>query len=231
MADDGRVITGRPVTVAAACADEQPAMLPLPAEPSGPARLLQARVDGRARVCVRQNYYSVPARYAGRRLPVRLSATTVEVLDGPQMVARHERAAGRYGEILVLDHYLEVLRRKPGALPGAAALAQARAAGTFTTAHQGYWDAARRRHGDAAGTRALIEVLLAHRTLPAAAIEAAMARAAASGALDAQAVIIDARRRAGRQVAPVIPLGALARYDRPVPALDAYDQLLIRTMP
>jgi len=62
MADDGRVIIGRPVTVAAACADEQPAMLPLPAEPFDPARLLQARVDGRARVCVRQNYYSVPAR-------------------------------------------------------------------------------------------------------------------------------------------------------------------------
>jgi transposase len=231
IVDDGRVITGRPVTVAAAFAEEQLAMMPLAAEPFDPARLLQARVDARARVCVRQNYYSVPARYAGRRLPVRLSATTVEVLDGPQMVARHERAAGRYAEILVLDHYLEVLARKPGALPGAAALAQARAAGTFTTAHQGYWDAARRRHGDAAGTRALIEVLLAHRTLPAAAIEAAMARAAASGALDAQAVIIDARRRAGRQVAPVIPLGALARYDRPAPALDAYDQLLTRTMP
>jgi hypothetical protein len=37
-----------------------------------------------------------------------------------------------------------------------------------------------------------------------------------------QAVLIDARRRAGRQVAPVIPIGSLARYDRPAPALDAY---------
>ena len=59
---------------------------------------------------------------------MRLSATTVEVLDGPRVVARHERAAGKYAEILVLDHYLEVLRRKPGALPGATALARARAA-------------------------------------------------------------------------------------------------------
>jgi hypothetical protein len=49
--------------------------------------------------------------------------------------------------------------------------------------------------------------------------------------LDAQAVLIDARRQAGRQVAPVIPIGALARYDRPAPALDAYDQLLTRTIP
>ncbi|HEY2689953.1 MAG TPA: IS21 family transposase [Streptosporangiaceae bacterium] len=231
MVDDGRVITGRPVTIAAAFAEEQLAMLPLPAEPFDPARLLQARVDARARVCVRQNYYSVPVRYAGRRLPVRLSASGIEILDGPRVVARHERAAGKYAEILVLDHYLEVLRRKPGALPGATALAQARAAGTFTAAHQQYWDAARRKHGDAAGTRALIEVLLAHRTLSAAAVQAAMTTAIASGVLDAQAVLIDARRQAGRQAAPVIPLGALARYDRPAPALDAYDQLLSRTIP
>src|SRR2546429_4831990 len=135
MADDGRVITGRPVTVAAAFADEQLAMMPLPAEPFDPARLLQARVDSRARVCVRQNYYSVPARYAGRRLPVRLSATAVEILDGPRTVARHDRTAGKYAEILVLDHYLEALRRKPGALPGASALAQAPAAGASPAPH------------------------------------------------------------------------------------------------
>ena len=155
----------------------------------------------------------------------------MEVPGGPRVVARHERAAGKYAETLVLDHYLEVLRRKPGALPGATTLARPRAAGTFTAAHQAYWDAARRKHGDAAGTRALIEVLLAHRTLPAAAVEAAMTRAITSGVLDAQAVLIDARRQAGRQVAPVIPIGALARYDRPAPGLDAYDELLTRTIP
>jgi hypothetical protein len=162
---------------------------------------------------------------------VRLAATAVEVLDGGTVVARHERAAGKYAEILTLDHYLEILRRKPGALPGATALAQAKAAGTFTTAHQQYWDAARRDRGDAAGTRALIEVLLAHRTLPAAALQAAMSKAASSGILDPQVVIIDARRQAGGQVAPVIPIGALARYDRPAPALTAYDQLLTRSAP
>jgi transposase len=231
IVDDGRVITGRPVTIAAAFAAEQPAMLPLPAEPFDPARLLQARVDGRARVCVRQNYYSVPARYAGRRLPVRLSARTVEVLDGPQVVARHERAAGKYTEVLSLDHYLEVLKYKPGALPGATALAQARAAGVFTGAHQQYWDASRHSHGDGAGTRMLIEILLAHRTLPAAALTAALTRAMSSGVLDPQAVLIDARRQAAGQAAPVIPIGALARYDRPAPALDAYDKLLTRSAP
>ena len=226
IVDDGRVITGRPVTVAAAFAAEQPAMLPLPAEVFDPARLLQARVDNRARVCVRQNYYSVPARYAGRRLAVRLSARAVEALDGPQVVAAHQRAAGKHAEVLTLDHYLEVLKYKPGALPGATALAQARAAGAFTASHQAYWDAARHARGDAGGTRALTEVLLGHRALPAAALTQAMDKAVTSGALDPQAVLIDARRLAGAPVAPVIPIGALARYDRPAPALDGYDALL-----
>jgi transposase len=227
--DDGRVITGRPVTIAAAFAAEQPAMMPLPAEMFDPARLLQARVDNRARICVRQNHYSVPARYAGRRLTVQLSAMTVQALDGPQAVAVHERAAGKHAEILVLDHYLEVLRFKPGALPGATALAQARASGAFTPSHQRYWDAARRVRGDAAGTRALTEVLLGHRTLPAAALTEAIDRAVSSGALDPQAVLIDARRLAAGPAAPVIPIGALARYDRPAPALAGYDQLLSGT--
>jgi transposase len=231
LADDTRVITGRPVTIAAAFAAERAHLMPLPSEAFDPARLLAARVDNRARVSVRQCHYSVPARYVGRRLAVRLSATTVEVLDGATIVARHDRAAGRYVEVLILDHYLEVLVRKPGALPGATALAQAKASGAFTEAHQAYWDVARRERGDAGGTRALIEVLLAHRTLPAQALITAMGKAVAAGVLDPQVVLIDARREAGGQlggqVAAVIPIGAaLARYDRPAPSLAGYDDLL-----
>jgi transposase len=231
LADDRRVITGRPVTVAAAFAAELAHLSPLPGEAFDPARLLEARVDNRARVSVRQCYYSVPARYAGRRLPVRLSATTVEVLDAAKVVARHDRAAGRYVEVLTLDHYLEVLVRKPGAFPGATALAQAKASGAFTDAHQAYWDAVRRERGDAGGTRSLIEILLAHRNLPAPALITAMGKAVEAGVLDPQVVLIDARREAngqlGGQDAAVIPIGAaLARYDRPAPSLAGYDELL-----
>jgi transposase len=230
LLDDTRVITGRRSTVAEAFAAELPTLQPLPAGPFDPALLLRARVDLRARVAVRQCYYSVPARYAGRRLPVRLSATMVEVFDGATVVARHERAAGRYVEVLALDHYLEVLKTKPGALPGATALAQAKASGVFTGTHQRYWDAARRARGDAAGTRALIELLLAHRTLPAGALDAALRAALDSGLIDPQVVLIDARRRIGAQHsgAPVVPLVDGACSDRPPPTLAAYDQLLIR---
>ena len=194
LVDDERVITGRPLTIEAAFTAEAPHLMPLPGEPFDPARQLEARVDNRAQVSVGQCFYSVPARYADRRLPVRLAARTVEIYDGSKLVARHERAVGRYVEVLTLDHYLEVLKTKPGGLPGATALAQAKASRAFTASHQAYWDAARRARGDSAGTRALVEILLA--------------------------------RRDTTQVAPVVPIGALARYDRPVPTLADYDQLL-----
>lgn len=106
----------------------------LPAEAFDCAWLLEARVDDLARVSVRQCFYSVPARYAGRRLPVRLGARTIGIYDGPALLVRHERAVGRYVEVLVLNH-LESLKRKPCALPGATALAQAKASGVLTPCH------------------------------------------------------------------------------------------------
>jgi transposase len=225
LLDDAGVITGRPITIGAAFAIEATELMGLPAEAFDCARLLHARVDNRARVSVRQCFYSVPARYAGRRLPVRLTARTVEIYDGPRLVARHERAVGRYVEVLCLDHYLEVLKTKPGGLPGATALAQAKARGVFTVSHQTYWDAARVARGDGAGTRALIAILLAHRTVTAAALITAMDRAVASGCLDPETVLIDARRHAS-PLAPVAAIGSLARYDRPPPSLTDYDDLL-----
>jgi hypothetical protein len=72
----------------------------------------------------------------------------------------------------------------------------------------------------------LIEVLLAHRNLPAAALVSAMRVAVAAGTLDQQVVLIDARRQTANHVAAVVPIGALARYDRPAPTLAGYDALL-----
>jgi hypothetical protein len=72
----------------------------------------------------------------------------------------------------------------------------------------------------------LIEVLLAHRPLPATAMQAAMDTAIGTGLLDPQVVLIDARRDASGHVVPVIPIGALARYDRPAPSLAGYDDIL-----
>ena len=125
-----------------------------------------------------------------------LHASDLVIFDGRAEVARHERLATRGGCRLELDHYLEALLRKPGALPGATALEQARAAGRFTPVHDAWWAAVRTAHGDAAGTWALIEVLLLHRRMAHEHVVAGIAAALRAGAMTADVVAIEARKAA-----------------------------------
>jgi hypothetical protein len=64
----------------------------------------------------------------------------------------------RWSRISSPNHYLGILLAKPGALPRSTALARVRAQQRSTAAHEAFWAAALARHGDAAGTRALIKV-------------------------------------------------------------------------
>ena len=96
----------------------------------------------------------------------------------------------------------------------------------FTGTHQRFWDQARRRLGDRDGTRVLIDVLLGHRTIDANAIVAGMDAALAAGVVDAEVVLIEARRSAENTDAQVIPIGTHTRFDRPEPTIDHYDDLL-----
>ena len=224
--DDDRRIGRRAQTVAEAFAAERAWLRPLPAEPFDPTRLLSAKVDAKARVCVLQSWYSVPARLARRRVQVRLGAQALEILDAGEVVATHARSLHKGSQDLVLDHYLEVLGRKPGALAGATALAQARAQGVFTTAHDRFWTVARRQHGDGAGTRALIEVLLLHRQLPATHVLAGIDQALGIGSTDPALVAIEARRLADAPQAVVVPVKRAPGHERPAPTLGRYDTLL-----
>ena len=202
-AEDGRHIAGAGRHASGEdFAAERGLLLPLPPEPFATAAVLWPRVDRYARVSVGKCRYSVPARLIGSRVRVMLSANELRVFDGCRLAAVHPRLIAAGDEHLELDHYLEILVRKPGALPGSAALAQARAAGAFTSAHEAFWAAARARHGDAAGTRALIEVLLLHRRMPAAQVIAGMTAALGAGSCSPDVVAVEARKHAAATPGP-----------------------------
>ncbi len=237
-ADDRRRVANRATSVGDDWTFEKTLLAPLPTEPFDTALTLTPRVDRYAQVAVRCNQYSVPARFIGHRLRVKLSASTVAIYDRSTVVARHQRAVGKGTKVLDLDHYLEILLRKPGALPGATALAQARAAGAFTTEHEAFWQAARTAHGDAGGTRALVEVLLLHRHLDRAAVLAGITAALSVGSTASDVVALEARKAtehrsavAGDRDRRVVVLAehrpaSIPADQRPLPTVDQYDSLL-----
>ncbi|MCD2191005.1 IS21 family transposase [Actinomycetospora soli] len=253
--DDARHLPGRQHDIAAEFAAERRALQPVPRESFETGVILWAGVDRHARVRVRSASYSVPARLVGRKVRVMLRACELVVLDGRREVARHERSAVKNSVTLRLDHYLEVLCRKPGALPGSVALAQARADGSFTSEHEAFWAAARRALGDGAGTRELVEVLLLHRHLPHAVVLAGLRAAISVGAVRADVVAVEARRHqqdhtpiavaassvdsslrvvslTERRLAdPGATVASLPADTRPLPTVAAYDELLARRSP
>ncbi len=237
--DDRRRIANRSNSVGQDWEVEKLSLRPVVGEPFDTTLTVTPRVDRYAQVMVRCNQYSVPARFIGHRLRVKLSASAVTVYDRATVVARHQRAVGKGAKVLDLDHYLEILARKPGALPGATALAQARAAKVFTAEHDAWWSIARKAHGDAGGTRALVEVLLLHRHLDRADVVAGISAALSVGSANVDVVALEARKAAERHVgagstidADVVVLAVhrvaplAAADERPMPSVAQYDTLL-----
>ena len=64
-------------------------------------------------VTVDRNRYSVPAEWVGTVVSVRISAHTIRVVAGGELVARHERKFGRNQLICEPWHYLSVLETTP----------------------------------------------------------------------------------------------------------------------
>jgi transposase len=256
--DDARRINDRIRTLGQDFAAEQPFLAPLPAEAFDPGLVLTPRVDRSSMITVRMVKYSVPARFIGRKVRVSLRASEVVVFDGRAVAARHQRIVAKCGQSVQLDHYLEVLKTKPGALPGSTALARARESGAFTSAHEAFWAASRRVNGDADGTRELIDVLLLHRTMDAADVAAGIVSALGVGAVSADVVAVEARRHASNIPAggagsdrhpgahdetktqrvvsltqrrlrdPAAVIAGLPPDTRPLPSVNAYDELLAK---
>ncbi|MGW7027158.1 IS21 family transposase [Streptomyces xanthophaeus] len=246
--DNDRRIRLRPKSIGEYFQAEHPLLFPLPDEVFETGFVSSVRVDRYGQVSARTNRYSVPVRLIGQMVRIVLHASELVVYDGPKEVARHERLIAKGGSRLDLDHYLEALVRKPGALPGATALDQARSAGKFTPVHDSWWQAACKAHGDPEGTRALISVLLLHRHMAHEDVVAGIAAALKAGALTADAVALEARKAADTDASVPAPhqeqitrpaeggatvtsltarrLAALPPDPRPLPSVAAYDELL-----
>ena len=226
LVDLGRTIAGRPEPVGTALAREIPLLRRLPAEPFDTDEHLAPRVDTKALVTIKQNRYSVPVALVGLRVAARVGAREIVISHGGRELARHPRLAGRFGVSARLDHYLELLARKPGALSGSLALAQERQRGAWPGEFDELWSGIAARYGRSEAARQMVDVLLLVREQGAERVALAVAGALAAGAFDGRAVALLARR-GEREPAPALEglEPRLAACARPEPTLGAYDQL------
>src|ERR1700691_4321936 len=161
IASRNRTIIGRNMTIAEACRIEQPHLLALAEENFGIHETLYPLiVDGKGRVKVKTNWYSAPL-WPGLRVTARVWPSLIEIEHDGKCMARHPRHYGRGCQILALEHYLDVLEKKPGAMAGSAPLEQWRQAGRWPECLDRIWHQLEQRHGKSVGTREMITLVRA----------------------------------------------------------------------
>jgi transposase len=224
--DLDRTIVGRREPVGEMLARERRLLGDLPREPHCTAEEASPRVDSKAMVTVRQNRYSVPARLAGMRVRAKVGAREISIWHDGRVVATHGRLAGRHGTSAQLEHYLDLLARKPGALARSLALRQERDRGDWPQCFDQLWGTIEERVGRQEAARQMVDVLMLCREIGSRRVELAVRGALAAGAHDGRAVALLARR-AERPAAPALELEErLAGIGSPSPQdLSGYDRL------
>jgi transposase len=224
-----RRIEGRSETVGEALRLERRALRALPFEDFDASEQASPRVDTKALVTIRQSRYSVPVALVGLRVAARISAREIVISHGGRPVARHARLHGRFQTSAQLDHYLELLKAKPGALKGSLPLRQERERGRWPGSFDELWRALDERYGASGAARQMVDVLLLCRELQPERVELAVRGALAAGAHDGRAVALLARRSERPAQLPLFELPEqLKATRRPQPTLGEYDALLER---
>ena len=211
---------------------EQSHLLPLAEESFGIHETIYPLiVDGKGRVKVKTNWYSAPL-WPGLRVTARVWPTQIQIERDGQCVATHPRHYGHSQQILDLEHYLDVLEKKPGAMVGSTPLEQWRQAGRWPECMDHMLAQLEQRHGKSKGTREMIELVRAGLSDGWQRLVAAVEEAMRLGVNDSAAVIHilrmpDAEQR--KNYALVLS-EELAQFERPQPVMDDYDLLLATPM-
>lgn len=226
--DETRTVTGRVQTVGAAMLLEREHLLPLAEESFDLVEESFPTVNTLSTVKVRTNAYSVPVA-AGRTVQAKLTASTVALWYEGRCVATHQRSYGRYQEVLDLEHYLDVLWQKPGALAGSKPLEQWRQCGRWPASYDRLWQGLMQRYGQQEGTKEMIGLLQLGKSQGERQLRGAVEAALALGCQDSAAVrhLMAAAQLEHQPVAPLQLDLLLSRFDRPQPAVTHYDQLLV----
>lgn len=147
-------------TVWEAWEEEKEYLHPLPEQRFEACKLVSCKVNKTSLITFETNQYSVPCKYVGQTLWAKIFVDRVIVVAQNQVIAEHNRSYERNQMITVLDHYLEVLLKKPRAVRDAHAFHSSDIPEVFRRFHQKM-----REQEGAKGDRKFIRLLLLHREI------------------------------------------------------------------
>jgi len=129
-----------------------------------------------------------------------------------------------------IQHYLPLLRYKPGALKNSLALHQAREQEQWPCQYDEYWVALKQRLGEYEGTKQFVELLWRVRGYESSIITSAIDQSMNCGAISPDSVVMLIRQKTAPMQKCIKPLQIneqLSQFEHPPGGVKHYDDLLI----
>lgn len=99
--------------------------------------------------------YSTPEKFVGSKVKAYITVNDVTVYEGDRLIATHPRKFIVGEDSLILDHYLDQLEKKPGAIPHAKVMKNEK----FSSMLLNYWSKLKERYGEKEGNTQFIMTL------------------------------------------------------------------------
>jgi transposase len=154
-------IQGRDEAVNALFERERKHLIPLPAVAFTNMVAVEGKVGKYATVMVDKNHYSVPYSYVGLKVHIHLWIERVEIFCEGKKISSHERVYANNKWQLEPQHYLEILRQRPGAFESSRVIQQWRA--TWPKELESLLEQFRQKQGESNGIKDFICVLMLYR--------------------------------------------------------------------
>ena len=227
--DEERIVQGYKKSIAHLWQEEKMELKPLPERPFNTCNIRSARVSDKALISIDSNQYSVPTYLVGQTLEVQVSCYHIRCCYRGKCVAEHQRSNNKQHIILDIQHYLSLLKHKPGAFKHSLVLQQARQKHAWPHQYDRYWEALQNRFGHYEGTRQFLELLWEVRNYETDIIISAIEQSMQYGALSKDSMMMLLRQKTTPEQPPNSPLlvhERLIKFERKPGGVKHYDDLL-----
>lgn len=230
-ADKSRTIAGQSESVSHRWHAEINQLLPLPGDAFESYDVCSPVINNKSLATIKGNHYSVPVSFVGQLVEAQVHAQEIKLYKQGKCIASHVRCYEQGKIITLLDHYLPLLRYKPGALSGSLALAQARKQGKWPTLYDCYWQLLSSHLPSNEANKRFVDFLWWARDFSWEEIEIILEEAITCGSYRLEVLQLFMRRLQADNIAPKLAtedLGQLVCYERPAKGVQHYDTLLRR---
>jgi transposase len=165
-------ISGKDETVNVLFEREGGHLIGIPETPFSNMVAVEGKVDKFATVIVDKNHYSVPYSYVGLKVRSQVWIDLVEIFYEGKRISSHERVYSNNKWQLEPQHYLEILKQRPGAFETSRAIRQWRA--IWPKSLEALLGQFRQKQQDTDGIKDFISVLMFYKDYPEEEVDAAI---------------------------------------------------------